>query len=175
MVMPCEHEMNEVINLQNKYLSFTVIRDMLKEDNLHYQQPDSRFTHEVINKLGLNKPELKDALNTLKETIRFWKVKQEADMDLLVGSLNTTDMQLWASYHSVAQHLMSEDCIGFGRIGSLFFFTYILSKHLHREGREINSAIECLASFLDDKITPWLIKNHSGRWVCMCVYVLAVV
>ncbi len=157
----------EQISIQNRYLSFTVIVDMLKEDNLnglHRQtQKDSRFTHEVINK-----PEFKDALCKLKDTIRHWKDKQEAEMDSMVGALNTTDTHLCSSYHTVANHLMADE-INFGRIGSMFFFTYVLSKRLHRQGRqrEIESVVDWLAVFLDEKITPWLLRNHNGQWVCL--------
>lgn len=151
------------LETQNAYLAFTVVRGMLKADNLNgfHRQPDSRFTHEVINEPGF-----KEAVITLEKSCHYLKETKAAEMERLVATLDITDSQLCTNYQRVADHLMAED-VRFGRIGSLFFFTYILCKRLHLEGRqrEIESVVDWLTLFLTDKITPWLMKNYSGKWV----------
>ena len=152
------------VKIQNAYLACTIIRDMLKSENmngLHRLHDSRRFTHEVINEPGF-----KEAVATLDKCCRYLKEKKESEMEVLVSTLDITDTQLCTNYQKIADHLMADD-IKFGRVGSLFFFTFVLCKRLHIEGRqrEIESVVDWLARFLDDKIAPWLIQNHGGKWV----------
>ena len=161
--------LEEKINVQNIYLAYYVVRDMLKEDNLNGLSHsrllgEGQWRHEYINEAGF-----KEALQTLKDICRHFKATKACEMESLVGTLDITDTQLYTNYLQVAQHLLvlsSE--VRFGRIGSLFFFTYLLCKRLHRDSRlrEVDSVIDWLAQFLNENITPWLIQKHGGKWVC---------
>ncbi len=90
---------------------------------------------------------------------------KDDEMSGLVGTLDITDSQLCSNYHSVSEYIMAEE-IRFGRIASLFFFTYALSKCLHGEGRqkETQSLVDWLTAFLNERIAPWLVQNHQGDW-----------
>lgn len=163
---PSDRSLMGRLSTQNAYLATTIIREMLKAENmngLHHRTHDSRFTHEVINEPGF-----KEAVNTILKCCRYLKEKQEADTEKLVATLDITDTQLCANYRCVAEHLMAEE-VRFGRIGSLFFFTYVLCKRLHARGRqrEIESVMDWLTIFLDEKIAPWLIQHHGGKWVSL--------
>ena len=153
----------ERLKMQNRYLAITNTKNMLRAANLNGLQrhPDSRFTHEVINEAGF-----KEAVATLEKSCIMLKDAKEDEFGTLVATLDITDSQLYANYQRVSQHLMADE-IRFGRIASLFFFTYVLSKRLHKEGRqrEIKSVMDWLTAFLDDTIAPWLIQNHGGNWV----------
>ena len=167
---PEEKALEEKINIQNAYLAFTVVRNMLKKDNLnglHRCQlagSSKQFTHEYINEASF-----KDALDTLEKVCRHLSAR-ENEIESLVDTLDTSDSQLYKNYQCIAQHLLvlsSE--VRFGRIGSLFFFTYLLCKRLHKDNRskEVESVIDWLALFLNENVTPWLIQKHHGQWVCI--------
>jgi hypothetical protein len=50
------------------------------------------------------------------------------------------------------------------RIVTLFAFTWVLSKQLHSDQIESsNNLSKILASYLNDKITPWILQQ--GGWV----------
>lgn len=157
-----KEEMKKILKVQNRFLSWNVIVDMLKEDNLNglHRQPDSSFTHEVINQPGF-----KDAVETVTKTVRYLRETRKDEFEGLVGTLDISDSQLYSNYRRVQEHLMTE--VKFGRIGTLFFFVYVLSKRLHKESRqrEIESVIQWLNEFLDDTVAPWLVEHHNGDWV----------
>ena len=155
------------LKMQNSYLSYTVTKKLLSEENLNgLHRQENRFTHEVINEPGF-----KGAVETLEKSCRYLKKEKLGEMDRLVGTMNITDSQLCTNFQRVSEHLMQED-IRFGRIGSLFFFTFVLSRRLYSEGRqkEVDSVIDWLAIFLDERISPWLMKNHQGQWVSGLVF-----
>ena len=151
---------------QNAYLACTVTKKMLNAEGLnglHYKE--GRFTHEVINESGF-----KGAVETLEKSCMYLRNEKQLEMERLVSTLDITDSQLCSNFQRVSEHLMQDD-VRFGRIGSLFFFTFVLCKRLHQEGRqrEVDSVIDWLASFLNEKVAPWLIKNHRGEWVSLDV------
>lgn len=159
---PCDEEAMAKLKIQNNYLAYNITKKLLRDANLNglSRQSDSRFTHEVINEPGF-----KEAVTTLEKGCQTLRETKEDEMTVLVGTLDITDSQLCANYQRVSEHLMFEE-IRFGRIASLFFFTYVLSKRLHGEGRqEIQSVVDWLTAFLNERIAPWLIKNHGGNWV----------
>ena len=159
LVSPNDQAQLKKLKMQNAFLSYKVLKVMLSADNLHRQE--NRFTHEVINEPGFQ-----GAVETLEKSCHCLKREKLDEMDNLVGTLDISDAHLYTSFLSVSKHLMQDD-IRFGRIGSLFFFTYVLCRRLYSEGRqkEVDSVIDWLAAFLDDKIAPWLVKNHHGSWV----------
>ena len=150
------------LKIQNAYLSYNTVKTLLKENNMNgFHRTNRLHEYEVINEPGF-----KEATATLEKATRYLVDNKEGEMEKLVSTLDITDSQLHTNFQHVSNHLMAED-IRFGRISSLFFFTYVLSKRLHRAGRqrEIESVIDWLAMFLNDVIAPWLIKNHRGDWV----------
>ena len=153
----------DILRIQNGYLAFNITKSMLRAANLNglQREPESRFTHEVINEPGF-----KDAVATIEKACLMLRDSKEDEMGSLVSTMDITDSQLCANFKKVSDHLMAEE-IRFGRIVSLFFFTYVLAKRLHLEGRqrEVKSTVEWLRDFLDEKISPWLMRHHGGKWV----------
>ncbi len=160
---PCYEEARSKLKLQNHYLAYHITKRLLRDANLNGLQrlADSRFTHEVINQPGF-----KETVAALEKACQSLRDTNEEEMNALVSTLDITDSQLCANYHRVSEHMMSEE-IRFGRIASLFFFTYVLSKRLHGEGRqkETQSLVDWLTAFLNERIAPWLVQNHKGDWV----------
>lgn len=119
------HDQEAKLRIQNQYLAFNITKNLLKAANLNgLQRPESRFTHEVINDPGF-----KDAMSTLEKTCLALRECREDEMGGLVSTLDITDAQLCANYKRVSDHLVMDE-IRFGRITSLFYFTYILAKRL---------------------------------------------
>lgn len=152
------------LKTQNHYLSFFVIKNMLKADNLngiHCRLSTSLFTHEVIVESGV-----KDAEVTIENACTRLKPIAQEEMETLLHTLDISDANLCNNYQRVARLLMTEN-IGFGRIVMLFFFTYVLCKRLHKEcrPRQIESVVDWLAEFLSDTVSPWLVNHHHGQWV----------
>ena len=142
----------ERLAIQNKYLAHHITKYLLRSDD---HDPPLSLNHDVIDESGF-----KDAVVTLEKSCLVLKGSKEEEMERLV------DTQLRTNYQKVLECLMVED-IQFGRIVSLFFFTYVLCKHLYQEGRqrEVESVVDRLTAFLNDTISPWLIENHGGNWV----------
>ena len=153
----------DLLKVQNHYLAFTVTNTLLRAANLHglLRVPDSCHIHEIINE-----PSFKDAVLTLQNSCLLLSETEEDEMSSLVSTLDITDSRLCSNFKQVSDRLMS-DQIRFGRIASLFFFTYVLAKRLHLEGRrrEVTSVVEWLAAVLDEKISSWLMEHHGGKWV----------
>ena len=146
------------LNDQNRYLAYTVIYKMLKADGLH---DDHHITHEVINDPGF-----KEAVSVLERSCLALREVREEEMTGFATMITLDDVDLYTNFQCISEHTMAEEIL-FGRIISLFFFIYVLCKHLHLEGRqrEIESVVDWLTAFLNDKITPWLEQNHGGNWV----------
>ena len=154
-----------ILNVQNCYLSYHVIRNLLRADNLnglHRYRNESRFIHEIVNEKGF-----REGLETIEKVCKKCKEDgREKEMDSMISTLDLSDASLCSNYQLICHHLMS-DRIRFGRIGLLFFFTFILCKRLHRDGRQkhVESVIDWLAEFLNEAVSPWLIRHHNGQWV----------
>ena len=152
------------LKIQNHYLSFHVIKNMLKADDLNginCRLGNGLFTHEVIVESGV-----KDSEVTIENACIRLKPVAEEEMVTLLLTLDVSDTNLCNNYRRVARLLMTEN-IGFGKIVMLFFFTYVLCKRLHIECRLrlIESVVDWLAEFLSDTISPWLVDHHNGQWV----------
>ena len=164
MVSPSEQAQLGKLKKQNAYLAYTVTKKMLSAEGLNgLHQKDNRFTHEVINESGF-----KGAVETLEKSCMYLRKEKQFEMERLVGTLDITDSQLCTNVQRVSEHLMQDD-VRFGRIGSLFFFTFVLCKRLYKEGRqrEVDSVMDWLTAFLNERIAPWLIRNHKGEWVSL--------
>lgn len=161
---PRNRDVQYRLKVQNAHLAFNIVRNLLKDKNMNGFHRTNRH-YEMIFEL-VNEPGFKEAVATIEKATRYLVDNKEGEMEMLVGTLDITDSQLYTNFQHVANHLLAED-VRFGRISSLFFFTYMLSKRLHLAGRqkEIESVIDWLAVFLNEAISPWLIKNHGGEWV----------
>ncbi len=168
MVSPTDQALLRRLKKQNAYLSYAVTKKMLSAEGLNgLHRQENRFTHEVINESGF-----KGTVDTLERSCMYLRKERMGEMERLVGTLDITDSQVCTNFQRVSEHLMQDD-IRFGRIGSLFFFTFVLCKRLYTEGRqkEVDSVIDWLAGFLNERISPWLIKKHAGQWVSeMCTF-----
>ena len=152
------------IEVQNAYLSFNVVKTVLQSDRiggLHCLFNTSLFTHEVIVESGVR--EVKVAIENACFSLK--PIAQE-EMESLLHTFDMTDTNLCNSYERVARLLMTER-ISFGRIVSLFFFTYTLCKRLHEDSRPrlIESVVNWLTVFLNETVSPWLVGQHQGKWV----------
>ena len=154
------------LKLQNAYLAFFFIRDMLKSDGvqeLHCRLNTTLFTHEVVVESGV-----RDVLATIEKACTHLKPIAEEEMESLLDTFDMTDTHLCSNYQRVSKLLMTEK-INFGRIVSLFFFTYVLCKRLHNDcrSRVMESVVEWLTEFLCDTVNPWLLDHHQGKWVSL--------
>lgn len=159
-----DQNMANILRTQNAYLSFYVIRNMLRADDLnglHCRLSANVFTHEVIVESGV-----RDVAVTIENACTRLKPFAEEEMEALLQTLDISDSKLCNNYQRVARLLMTEN-ISFGRVVVLFFFTYVLCKRLHRDGRPrlIESVVDWLTEFLSDTISPWLVNHHHGQWV----------
>ena len=147
------------LQIQNAYLAHTVVCNLLRSD--HLQTPHGKhFAHEVISEPGF-----KDSVTTLEEACCYMKESCEAEVVTFVSQLDTSDPQICQTFQQVVNSLMDKE-IKFGRIASLFFFTYLLCKRLYLEGKQgnIEHVVNCLSRFLDERVSPWLVEKHNGRW-----------
>ena len=153
----------ERLRVQNTYISTTVIRNLLNADGLNgirWRHNPALFTHEAIVESGV-----RDVCTALENGCYRLRTVDAEEMDALIGNLDLSDANLYETYQTVAR--MLTDNITFGRIYTLFLFTYLLCKRLHQENRQslIESVVEWQVEFLNDNVNPWLERNHGGQWV----------
>ena len=158
-------ELDVQLRVQNRYIVTSVLRKQLGEDGVTWlsgrSYSPSQFTHEVIAECGI--PEV---VGTISRGCTALRGIATEDMDALILTLELSDTHLCESYMRVLQNL-TDSGMNFGRIISVFFFSYILCKRLHRDGRHrlIESVAEWLIEYLNESINPWLETNHNGQWV----------
>ena len=146
------------LQIQNAYLAHTITCNLLRSD--HFQTPHSKhLAHEAISEPGF-----KEAVITLEEACRYMKESYEAEMVTFMSQLDISD-QICLTFQQVVNSVVDKE-IKFGRIASLFFFTYLLCKRLYLEGKQgnIEEVVDCLSRFLDERMSPWLFEKHNGRW-----------
>jgi len=160
-----DSELEELLRVQNRYIVTSVIRQQLGEDGVtwlggHGRSP-SLFTHEAIAERRI--PDVVDTITGGCAALR--RVATE-EMDALIQTLDLSDTHINDSYMRVLKN-MTDSGMNFGRIVSVFFFSYVLCKRLHKDGRHrlIESVVEWLMEYLNESINPWLESNHNGEWV----------
>ena len=154
------------LKIQNTYLAYYVLRNMLKSDNvqgIYCPRYTNLFTHEVVVESGVREVEA-----TIERACINLKPIAKEEMESLLDTFDIRDTHLCNNYQRVARLLMTEK-INFGRIVMLFFFTYVLCKRLHNDcrSRVMESVVEWLAEFLCDTVNPWLLDHHQGKWVSL--------
>lgn len=97
----------------------------------------------------------------------------ESPMQQLVNRLDLSRGVGHDKFASLADELFEAEngyIILWERIVTLFAFTWVLSKQLHSDQIESSSNVsKILASYLNDKITPWILQQ--GGWViCVCLF-----
>ena len=151
-----------ILKLQNNYLAFGVMKNLLGDRASRFLQQEQPPRYEATS----TNAGVKEASATIEKACLALRESKGDEMDALVSTLSTGDSQLWTSYHQVCDRLMAEN-INFGRIITLFFFTYTLSNQLLQNGstEKMKSVVCWLEQYLNDKITPWLLEEHGGNWV----------
>lgn len=135
-------------------------------------EQNSTFAVNIVKEaLGENIDLSKDTIyRTLSTCVGEVLANCESPMQQLVNRLDLSRGVGHDKFASLADELFEAEngyIILWERIVTLFAFTWVLSKQLKTNQIESsNNVSKILASYLNDKITPWILQQ--GGWIKIC-------
>lgn len=154
----------EDFSIQTCYLAREVIHYILKEEGILLNGYASG-SHRPSNQPCITRPEFKAAKEALQKACCFLKTHHRREVVELIGTLDTTDLQLNATFLRVVENMFDQREITWNLIVSLFLFASSLAARLYNEGQQqkIESIIAWLATYITQYLAQWIL-DHGG-WV----------